>query len=220
MKTVFATALLATLATSSALAEVQVETRAFHTNLRLDSEEVIYVSDRLGKETYTMNESHYNTAGVGLSAVNTIDEVLEVGLGLSFARYYPTTNVQLDQTVLNAFTRVNLAQSETGKVFIMGGLSRQQLDQDFDDKRLGSTKANYTPIVNGDVGVGGFLNLGGADLGLEYKYSSTVASGRASIKNTYNAEGFALTGTPRDKNKIKGVVLEGQEISLTLGMSI
>ncbi|WP_141736107.1 hypothetical protein [Oligoflexus tunisiensis] len=220
MKAVLATALLATLTASSALAEVQVETRAFHTNLRLDSEEVIYVADGLGKDTFTMNEDHFNTAGFGIAAVNAIDDTLEFGLGLSFARYYPTTKVQIDQTILNAFTRINLAKTETGKVFILGGLSRQQLAQEFDDEQLGTTEGRYTPIVNGDVGLGGSLNLGGADLGLEYKYSSTVASGRASIRNNYNGQGFALTGTRRDKMKVKGVVLEGQEIALTLGMKI
>jgi len=221
MKTIISTALLTVLSASAAYGEgLQVETRAFHTNMRLDSGETVSIIDGEDSETGRMSEAFFNSAGFGVSAVQSIDDVVDLGLGLSFARYYPNDGVQLDQTVLNGFSRINLAKTETARFYMLAGLSRQQLSQDIESDDYSSYKSSFTPIVNGDLGLGGSFKLGSADLGLEYKYSSTLARGRASLKSFYSYTTLVGTESGREKVKVKGIVLEGQELALTLGMKI
>lgn len=221
MKAIISTALLTVLTASAAHAEgLQLETRAFHANMRLDSGKTTYIVDGESPETGRVSESFFNTAGFGVSAVQTIDDVLDFGLGLSFARYYPNDGVQIDQTVLNGFSRINLAKTETARFYMLAGLSRQQLAQEIESDDYSSYKSSFTPIVNGDLGLGGSIKLGSADLGLEYKYSSTLARGRASLKSFYSYTTLVGTERSREKVKIKDIVLEGQELALTLGVKI
>jgi hypothetical protein len=220
MKAILATALLTAVTASSALADVQLETRAFHSNLRIDAGKI--TSELPDGEIFTdrISEDFFNTAGLGVAAVTAVNDVVEFGVGLSLARYYLTTVTQMDQTVLNGFTRLNLAQTESSKFYVLAGVSRQQLSQDVKDNEFVKTDFSYTPIVNGDLGLGGSIKLGSADLGLEYKYSNTLGRGRATLKSTFSIPGFEEFGVGRSKSKIHDIVLEGQEVALTLGMRL
>jgi hypothetical protein len=220
MKAILATALLTTVTASSALADVQLETRAFHSNLRIDAGKVTTEYFTGDVDTETMSEEFFNTPGLGVAAISKVDELVELGLGLNLARYHLSPGNQLDQTVLNAFTRLTLAESENGKFYILAGVSRQQLSQDVKDYDFVKTKISYTPIVNGDLGLGGSIKLGSADLGFEYKYSNTLARGRGTLKSTFAFTGFGEFGVGQSKSKIRDIVLEGQEVALTLGMKL
>ncbi|HYX38108.1 MAG TPA: hypothetical protein VE954_33835 [Oligoflexus sp.] len=221
MKSIISTVLLTVLTSSAAYGEgLQVETRAFHANMRLDADKATYLQDGAPATTDGVSSSYYNTAGLGLAAVHVVDDILELGLGFSFARYYPSNGVQMDQTVLNGFSRINLAKTETSKVYMLGGLSRQQLTQDNESNEFARYKSSFTPIVNVDLGIGGTINFGSADLGLEYKHSNTVAAGRASFQSLYKIQGLTGNQVSSDKIKFRNVALEGQELALTFGVKM
>lgn len=220
MKAILTTALLTAVTASSAMAEVQLETRAYHSNMRIDAGK--YTVETAGEdlEVGKMNEDFFNTAGFGVAAVAPIDNAVELGLGLSFARYHPTTDNQLDQTVLSGFTRINLVQTESGRFYVLAGVSSQQLSQDLNDSEFVKTKVSYTPILNADLGLGGSIKLGSADLGIEYKYSNTLSRGRGTLKSSFAFPGFEGVELATSKVKIRDIVLEGQELALTLGVKI
>jgi hypothetical protein len=222
MKAILSTALLAALTASATYADgLHVETKAFHANMRLDAEKSIYNEDGSPAVVNGVSSAYFNTAGFGVSAVQNIDEILDFGLGLSYARYYPENSVTIDQTVLHGFSRINLVATESSKVYMLAGLSRQQLAQQIEDNGFISHKSRFTPLVNGDLGLGGSIQFGTAELGLEYKYSNTLAAGRASIQSATRIQTrLATPQIHREKNKLKDVVLEGQELALTVGVKL
>lgn len=221
MKAIISSALLTVFVASAAHAEgLQVETRAFHANMRVDAKKITFIENGRTVGTTDMSESFFNTAGFGVAGVYSADDTLDLGLGLSLARYYPNNGVTVDQTVLNGFSRFNLVKTEAGKFYVLVGLSRQQLSQDVEDGEDESYKSSFTPIVNADAGIGGSIKLGAADLGLEYKYTNTLAKGRASLHNRYTHMGVAGMVTETEKTKIKDTVLEGHELALTLGVQL
>lgn len=220
MKTLIATALLTTLTASSAWADIQLETRAYHSNMRVDAGKVTVESLGEDLETGEFSEDFLNTAGFGIAAIAPLDETVELGLGLSLARYHPTPGNQTDQTSVSGFTRINLAKTDSGRFYVLAGLSSQQLSQELDDNEFINTKINYTPTLNGDLGLGGSIKLGAADLGLEYKYSNTLSRGRGTLKSSFSFPGFDGVEVATVKAKIRGLVLEGQELALTLGLKL
>ncbi|HYX38415.1 MAG TPA: hypothetical protein VE954_35380 [Oligoflexus sp.] len=221
MKAILSTALLTVLTASAAHAEgLKVETRAFHANMQLDAEKSTYKEDGTPATVDGVSSAYFNTAGFGLSAVQTVDDVLDFGLGLSVARYYPTKTSQIDQTVLHGFSRINLVKTDASRVYMLAGLSRQQLVQDIESDAYANYKTRYTPIVNGDLGLGATFTVGNADLGLEYKYSNTLAAGRASLQGLYKNPGLRGVQISSDKNKLKGVTLQGQELALSVAVKL
>ncbi|HET9235938.1 MAG TPA: hypothetical protein VFO10_01735 [Oligoflexus sp.] len=217
MKSLLAAALLSALAASSATAQVQFETRAFHSNLRIDAGRV--TSEIFGDMNYeeNMSEAFFNTAGLGFGLIAPVDETVEFGLGVSFARYNPTPGNELNQTVANGFTRINFAHTANGKFYMLAGVSRQQLTQHFESTPYTRVQARYTPIVNGDLGLGASFQLDQVDIGFEYKYTNTLSPGRGTLKSSWKIPSF-MEGS--GKSKIRDVVLEGQELALTCGIKL
>ncbi len=223
MKMFLSTALLAAFAASLAHAEVKVESRVFHSNLRLDAKSSTFYSPD-SVESNGRQESFFNTAGVGVAGVFSPNQAIDMGIGYSYARYYVNSGTQIDQQVASLFSRFNLLQSETGKVYALVGASSHQLDQKFATER-GSTssveaESSYSPIVNYDAGLGAAITLAGLDLGLEYKYSNTLSKGQGTVKE--KSSYISLTGPVVEnyKSKIKGISAETQELSMTLSVKI
>jgi opacity protein-like surface antigen len=218
MKSLLATALLTTMTATSAIAQVQFETRAFHSNLRIDAGRV--TSEILGDVDYEeeeMSEAFLNTAGLGFGLIAAVDETVEFGLGVSFARYNPVPENELNQTVANGFTRINFAHTPHGKFYMLAGVSRQQLTQHFEGNEFARIRARYSPIVNGDLGLGASFQLDKVDIGFEYKYSNSLGRGRATLNSSWKIPGFHSVSS---KYRIRDIVLEGQELALTCGIKL
>jgi opacity protein-like surface antigen len=217
MKSLLATALLTTLTATSAMAQVQFETRVFHSNLRIDASRV--TSEILGESDIEedMSEAFFNTAGLGFGLIAPVDETVEFGLGVSFARYNPVPENELNQTVVNGFTRINFAHTSNGKLYLLAGVSRQQLTQHFEGNEFARTRARYSPIVNGDLGLGASFQLDKVDIGFEYKYTNTLGRGRATLQSNWKVPGW-MSGS--SKSKIRDIVMEGQELALTCGIKL
>lgn len=222
MKAILALTFLSAVTASSATAEVHFETRAFHSKLRMDADRVILVNKGEDTNAAGYDSRQLDTAGLGLSVIAPVHDIVEFGLGLSLARYHPSTRAELNQTALNGFTRINLAQTESGKLYFLAGVSRQQLTEDIEATELVDFKVQYSPIVNGDLGLGGSIKLGPVDLGLEYKYTTTLAPGRATFKNKHATPALEedMGYFVPSKVKIRDLVLKGQELALTLGMKL
>lgn len=217
MKSLLAAALLTALTATSAMSQVQFETRVFHSNLRVDGGRV--TSEIFGEAEYEedLSEAFFNTAGLGFGLIGPVDETVELGLGVSFARYNPVPENELNQTVVNAFSRINFAHTSHGKFYLLAGVSRQQLTQHFEGNEFARARARYSPIVNGDVGLGASFQLDKVDFGFEYKYTNTLAPGRATLQSTWKVPGW-MSGS--SKSKIRDVVMEGQELALTCGIKL
>jgi opacity protein-like surface antigen len=217
MKSLLASALLTALTASSAMAQVKFETRAFHSNLRIDAGRVTSEILNDGDYEEDMSEAFFNTAGLGFGLIAPVDETVEFGLGVSFARYNPEPENELNQTVANGFTRINFAHTPSGKFYMLAGISRQQLTQHFEGNEYARIRARYSPIVNGDLGLGASFQLDNVDIGFEYKVTNTLAPGRGTLKSTWKIPGF-MSGA--SKSKIRDIVLEGQELALTCGIKL
>lgn len=220
MKTMLSAVLLTALAASSAHAEgLQVETRAFHSNLRIDGNKVTR-TDEDGSFSADVRKSFHNTAGFGVAAVYGLNEAVELGLGLSLARYYPNVESKFDQTVVNGFLRYNFIKTQSGKLYGMAGVSRHTLSEKVEEEADYSHKSTITPVGNVDAGLGGALTIGSVDLGLEYKYSNSVSRGRVNVKESYSYTSAGLRYTESAKTRFTGLKLEGQEMAFTVGVKL
>ncbi len=221
MKAILSTVLLAGLAATSAHAEgLQVETRTFHSNLRIDGNSVTF-TDEDGSFTGDVTKAFFNTAGLGVAAVYGLSDAVDLGVGLSLARYYPNTDRHLDQTVLNGFVRYNVIKTEAGKLYGLAGVSRHSLDLSVDEEDGYSQSSKITPVGNVDAGIGGALTLGSVDLGLEYKYSNSVGRGRITSKESYTyTNALGLQTVEKAQSRYTGLKLEGQELALTVAVKL
>ncbi len=221
MKAILSTVLLAGLAATSAHAEgLKVETRTFHSNLRIDGNRVTF-TDEDGSFTADVSKVFFNAPGLGVAAVYGLNDAVDLGVGLSLARYYPNTDRQLDQTVLNGFVRYNVIKTEAGKMYGLAGVSRHSLDLNVDEEDGYSQSSKVTPVGNLDAGIGGAITLGSIDLGLEYKYSNSVGRGRITSKETYTyTNALGLKMEEKGQSRYTGLKLEGQELALTLAVKL
>jgi hypothetical protein len=221
MKAILSTVLLTGLAASAAHAEgLQVETRAFHSNLRIDGSKVT-LTDEESSVTADVNKTFLNTAGLGVAAVYGVNEAVDLGVGFSLASYFPETDSQIDQTVVNGFMRYNFIKTESGKLYGLVGVSRHFLNEEVDEEEGYDQTIRIKPVANVDAGFGGTLTWGSVDLGLEYKYSNSVSRGRVSIKESYTySDALGLRTVESSKTRFTGLKLEGQELALTLGVKL
>lgn len=218
MKSILSATLIALIASSAAHAEgLQLETRIFHAakNERISSVKT-YENGTYGSTIENIDHDYDTTAGAGVAASVSVLDQLDAGVGYSFARYFrSTTSTQVDQT-LQLFTRYNVQKSENSKFYLLAGVSEHRLKDDVSEPANFRFRSSFAPITNYDVGLGGSLKLGSVDLGLEYKYSNTLAKARAQIVS--RSYGFGLV--EEQKLQLKGVELEGHEVSVTLGVKI
>lgn len=219
MKKIFSISLMAVLAASSAQAEVfQIEPRVFHSNLHLNAGATEVYENGVSQGRTKADQDSLNGAGLGISGIFALSEQIDLGLGYSMARYFPSPEINNEQQVLEVFSRLYMAKTTSSKLYFLAGASSHQFSIDIDSKDDSpfSQSSSFTPIVNYDLGIGGALNFGIVDLGLEYKYSNTLANGSA----TFVSRASFRNVTEEYKSKTKDIALESQEISLTVGVSL
>ncbi|MDQ3234071.1 MAG: hypothetical protein M3Q07_19865, partial [Pseudobdellovibrionaceae bacterium] len=155
MKTFLSAALISMVTASAAqAAAIQFETRAFHSNLRLDAKETTHSINGTEVGTERVHETFDNTAGGGVAVVFNLDEHLDLGLGYSRARYFPGADVRTDQTMLSAFSRWTLYQSPATRFYFLAGLTQHDLDTLDTGGRSMTVESSITPVMNYDVGLG------------------------------------------------------------------
>jgi hypothetical protein len=216
MKTAFSAAFILTLVASTAHGSaLQVETRAFHSNLHLALKQAIYTVDGQQIGTDGASESFRNAAGGGVAFVGTLDEYVSLGVGYERVRYFPAPETTTDQQSLSMFTRFNLYQGDISQLYFLAGLTEHRLTAEAE-----VVDVKYSPVMNYDFGLGHNWNFGMWTVGLAYKYSDTFGRGnnRTVIRSrVYNELQLVETEV---KTRVKNFNIEQQQLSLSLGVNI
>lgn len=216
MKTALSAALFVTLAASTAEASaIQVETRAFHSNLRLSLKETVQSINGRDIGTTGSDELFLNTAGGGIAFIGKLDEYVSLGAGYERARYFPGPDATINQQTLCLFTRFTLYQGPISHVHLLAGLSQQSLTAEATD-----VDVKYSPVMNYDFGLGHTWSFGLWRVGLAYKYSDTFGRGnnRTVIRSRIYNE-FQLVDT-EVKARARNFNIEQQQLSLSLGVNL
>ncbi len=220
MKANFPALILLLTATASQASALQVETRAFHSNLRLDMKSAVLTMNGQDIGTQEGGEYFQNTAGGGIALVANLDPYVSLGLGYDRARYFPSPDYKMDQQMLSLFTRWTLYQGESSRLHFLTGVSQHRLSGQGDPIPNMNLTVKYSPVMNYDLGLGQTWTFGSFNVGLAYKYSDTFGRGNSQVvMRSRFSDKLQLTES-ESKTKIRNFNIEQQELSLQVGVNI
>jgi hypothetical protein len=222
MRTLVSASLLLLLSASTVqAAAVQLETRAFHSHLRLDHKDSVMTVNGQEVDRLEGGEDFENTAGGGIGLIAHLDPYVSLGVGYDRARYFPSPDVKSDQQVLSLFTRWTLYRGATSRLHFHTGVSQHTLTQKSDALAGNDMDIKYSPVLNYDLGLGQTWTFGLWNVGLAYKYSDTFGRGNSQtvMRTRALVDPFTLT-VAEVKTKLRNFNIEQQELALTFGFNI
>jgi hypothetical protein len=221
MKAVLPSALIFVLSASAAqAAALQIETRAFHSNLHLEMKDSVETINGQDVETQGSNEAFQNAAGGGVAFAAQLDKYLSLGVGYDRARYFPDPDTTIDHQIIGMFTRWTLHQGESNRLYLLAGVSQHSLLGKNETLSRSEAEYKYSPVMNYDVGLGHTWTFGLWNVGLAYKYSDSFGRGdsRTVIRTRVHDE-YRLV-TAESKTRFRRFNIEQQELSLNFGVNL